>query len=365
MTSPRETRSSGKLYSAASGETLRLPGGHAIALSVLAESMYVVSLPLVTEFRGVNHRECALFLGPKGWGEWAPFPEYRPAEAARWLQSALEAAWGTWPSPRRTDIPINATVPAVAATAVSGILSGYPGCSTVKVKVAAKGQNLAADLARVQAVRDHLTERFPGRDTRIRVDANMGWSPAEAIEAITALARYGLEYVEQPCARTADLARVRRALVQRGIAVKIAADEAIRKAADPLEFARMGAADLAVLKVPPSGGVAAALGFVEQLYDVQEMPVVVSSALDSSVGISAGLALAAALPALEHACGLGTVRLLQHDVVRQPLCPENGFLPVTRVIPDPALLEKYAAPPARQHWWQKRLRLAGQALNTA
>jgi o-succinylbenzoate synthase len=300
-------------------------------------------VPMRVPFRGVSVREAALLAGPAGWGEFAPFGEYDDAESARWLAAAIEAAWAGWPAPRRAAVPVNATVPAVPAAAVPAVLARFPGCTTVKVKVAQAGQVLADDVARVAAVRDAL-----GPAGRVRVDANGAWSVPAAVAALTALAPYGLEYAEQPCAGLAELAALRREL---GGAVAVAADESVRRAGDPERVAVAGAADLVVLKVAPMGGVGAALRVAAGC----GLPVVVSSALDTSVGIAAGLALAAALPELPYACGLGTVGLMAADVVAEPLLPRAGMLPVGRVAPDPDRLAELAAPPDVRSRWEDRL----------
>ncbi len=252
----------------------------------------------------------------------------------------MEAATVAPPAPVRDRVPVNATVPAVAADDVPGVLARFPGCTTAKVKVAEAGQSLADDVARVAAVRAAL-----GPGGRVRVDANGGWDLEQARRALDALAPYDLEYAEQPCAGVEDLAALR------GRGVLVAADESVRKAEDPLRVAALGAADLLVLKVAPLGGVRRALAVAAAC----GLPVVVSSALDTSVGIAAGVALAAALPELPYACGLATVSLLDGDVVRASLDGRGGSLPVRAVEPDPALLERHAAPPARQAWWRARL----------
>jgi O-succinylbenzoate synthase len=306
----------------------------------------VVSLPMRVPFRGVTVREVALVVGPAGWGEFGPFLEYGPVESARWLASALESAYGAWPGPVRAMVPVNATVPAVVPEAVPGVLARFPGCTTAKVKVAERGQSLADDLDRVAAVRAAM-----GPTARIRVDANGGWTVDEASGALGRLAAYGLEYAEQPCAAVEDLARVRVALARNGIDVPIAADESIRKAEDPLRVRDLAAADLIVVKVAPLGGVRRALEIVA----ATGLPAVVSSALDTSVGIAAGVALAAALPSLDHACGLGTVSLLGGDVASGSLVPVDGRLPVGRVAADPDLLDRWAAPPDRTAWWRQRV----------
>ena len=310
----------------------------------LAAGLHVVRVPLTVPFRGVTEREAALLQGPVGWGEFAPFVEYGDAEAARWLAAAVEAAWAGWPAPRRDVVPVNATVPAVPARAVPAVLARFPGCTTAKVKVAETGQGLADDVARVAAVRDVL-----GPAGRIRIDANGGWTVPAAVDALAALAPYGLEYVEQPCATVPELAALRRQLAG---AVPVAADESVRKAADPERVALAGAADLVVLKVAPMGGVRPAVRVAAGC----GLPVVVSSALDTSVGIAAGAALAAALPDLPYACGLGTVGLMATDVTAAPLAPDGGRLPVRPVSPDPERLTALAAPPDRWIWWEDRLR---------
>ena len=323
------------------------PGSDPPDVSDLLRRLHVVVIPMRVPFRGVTHREIALLEGPAGWGEFAPFVEYAAPEASRWLASAIESAYGQWPAPLRAAISVNATVPAVPAAAVEAILTRFPGCTTAKVKVAEPGHTLADDLDRVAAVRAIL-----GPAARIRVDANGAWRPAEAVAALRRLAAYGLDYAEEPCASVAELRELRLALARARVEVRIAADESIRKAGDPLLVARREAADLIVVKVAPLGGVAHALTIVADC----GLPAVVSSALDTSVGISAGVALAAALPALDGACGLGTVALLDGDVTRRPLTPVAGMLRPGRVTVDRELLRAYAAEQARVRWWQDRVR---------
>ncbi|KZS73256.1 O-succinylbenzoate synthase [Mycobacterium kansasii] len=309
------------------------------ALADLLDRVHVVALPMRVRFRGITTREVALIDGPAGWGEFGPFLEYQPREAAAWLASAVEAAYREPPPLRRDRIPINATVPAVAAAEVPQVLARFPGARTAKVKVAEPGQSLADDVARVNAVRQLVPT--------VRVDANGGWSVTEAAEATAALTADGpLEYLEQPCATVAELAELRRR-----IDVPIAADESIRKADDPLAVAGAGAADIAVLKVAPLGGVSASLAIAAQL----DIPVVISSALDSAVGIGQGLTAAAALPELRHACGLGTGGLFVEDVT-DPVMPVGGTLAVGPVTPDPARLQALAASPDRRQWWIDRVR---------
>jgi O-succinylbenzoate synthase len=302
----------------------------------------VFSIPMRTRFRGITLREGVLFRGQAGWGEWSPFLEYDPEVAEPWLRCAEEAAARDWPAPLRSTIPVNVTVPAVSPERAHGIvLAG--GCATAKVKVAEPGQTLGDDEARVAAVRDAL-----GPDGRIRVDANGGWDVDRAIGAIRLLDRAagGLEYVEQPCASVEELAAVRRA-----VDVPIAADESIRRAADPYRVRDLEAADVAVLKVQPLGGVRACLRIAEDI----GLPVVVSSALETSIGIAAGLALAAALPELPYACGLATVQLLTSDVVVSPLLPVAGALPVGVPVLDDDALVALSADPGRVAHWEARL----------
>ncbi|MEZ0577849.1 o-succinylbenzoate synthase [Nocardioides sp. MH1] len=303
--------------------------------------MRVVSIPMRTRFRGVTVREAVLVEGPAGRGEWSPFLEYDPAVAEPWLRCADEAAAGDWPEPVRHVVPVNVTVPAVGPEQAHAIvLRG--GCRTAKVKVAEPGQSLADDEARLEAVRDAL-----GPDGRIRVDANGAWSVDDAVAAIVALDRAagGLEYAEQPTASVEDLAAVRRR-----VQVPIAADESIRRAEDPYRVRDLAAADIAVLKVQPLGGVRACLRIAEEI----GLPVVVSSALETSVGIAAGVALAAALPELPYACGLATVQLLTDDVGTS-LLPVDGVLPVGTPAVDEAALDRLAAAPERVAWWEARL----------
>jgi O-succinylbenzoate synthase len=309
-------------------------------------TLSVVQIPMRVRFRGLSVREVALVHGPVGWGEFGPFPEYDDLESSRWLAAALEAGWLGWPAPVRDSVPVNATVPAVPANDVGDILERYDGCSTAKVKVAERGQRLEDDVDRVAAVRGAM-----GPQARIRVDANGGWSVAEATDALLRLSAYGLEYAEQPCATVEELAALRVALARNGIDVLIAADESIRKAADPMRVVREGAADVIVVKVAPLGGVRAALAIAAEC----GLPTVVSSALDTSVGIRAGLALAAALPELPFACGLGTVELMSGDVTDDSLVPLAGSTTLRDLMVDQELLDKWQAPADRQSWWRERL----------
>ncbi len=311
---------------------------------------HVVAVPLRVRFRGIDVREAVVVRGPAGWGEFAPFTEYDDAEASRWLAAAVGSAWAGHPAPVRDLVPVNATVPAVAADAVPGVLARFPGCTTAKVKVAERGQTADDDVDRVAAVRSVL-----GPAGRVRVDANGAWDVATAVSVLARLAPFGLEYAEQPCASVADLRALRVALARAGIDVPVAADESVRKAEDPLRVAVAGAADVVVVQVAPLGGVGAALEVCGRLCADHGLPVVVSSALDTSVGIAAGVALAAALPDLPYACGLGTVSLLADDVAVRPLVPVGGALPVGPVDVDDEALTRLAAPADRQAWWRDRL----------
>jgi O-succinylbenzoate synthase len=306
------------------------------ALDDVLDRVHVVALPMRVRFRGITTRELVLIDGPAGWGEFGAFLEYGDAEAAHWLSAALDSAYRTPPPARRDRIDVNATVPAVDPARVPEILARFPGARTAKVKVAEPGQTLDDDVARVDAVRALVPT--------VRVDANGAWTVDQATAAAAVLGP--LEYLEQPCATVEELAELRRR-----VDVPIAADESIRKAGDPLAVVRAGAADIAVLKVAPLGGISAMLKIAAQI----DIPVVVSSALDSAVGIAVGLAAAAALPNLDHACGLGTGRLFAEDVA-EPVAPTDGYLPVGPVIPDPARLRALAAPPQRRQWWIDRIR---------
>ena len=358
----------------------------------LVARAHVVALPLRERFRGIELREALLIEGENAmWAEWSPFIEYDDAEAARWLGSALEVLGAPFDSPPArsgsegparsgnegparsgSDIPpfpergpqgrvegraaavrVNATVPAVSPDDVPALLARFPGARTAKVKVAERGQRLADDLARVRAVRDVL-----GPSGRIRVDANAAWSLDEATIALEALAALGLEYAEQPVAGVADLGALRRRLA--GL-VPIAADESIRKPADPIEVVRAGAADVVVLKAQPLGGPARALKIARRARAEADVAFVTSSALETSVGLAAAARFARAIDLafssdLDH--GLGTAALLAADVTGEPLLPVDGRIPLRPVAPEPELLERHAAPPERAAFWTERLRRA-------
>jgi O-succinylbenzoate synthase len=299
---------------------------------------------MTTRFRGITVREGVLVETESGWGEFSPFVEYDDAVAAPWLACALEAARGDWPAPVRSSVPVNVTVPAVGPERAHEIVA-RSGCGTAKVKVADPGETLAEAQARLEAVRAAL-----GPEGRVRIDVNGLWSVDEALAGIPVLDRAagGLEYVEQPCASVEELA-----LVRRRVDVPIAADESIRRAADPYRVRDLEAADVAVLKVQPLGGVRACLRIAEDI----GLPVVVSSALESSVGLAAGVALAAALPELPYACGLATRALLTGDLVERSLVPHGGAIGVvSRMPPSAERLAGSRAAPDRVAWWQDRVR---------
>ena len=309
-----------------------------------AGDLLVFDVPMRVRFRQQVRRSGILIRGAAGWGEFSPFPDYDAPTCARWLAAARESAEQGWPQPRRDQVPVNTTVPAVGPEQAHDMVRGS-GCTTAKVKVAEAGQTLADDIARVEAVRDAL-----GPAGHVRVDANAAWSVDEADRALRELARFDLEYAEQPVASLEDMAMLRRRTT-----VRLAADESVRRAEDPLRVAGLEAADIVVLKVQPIGGVRACL----DVADACGLPVVVSSAVETSVGIAAGVALAAALPELPFACGLGTMQLLAADVTGDSLLPVDGFLPVRPVAPDPTLA---TADEATTRWWLDRMEAADRAV---
>lgn len=300
---------------------------------------------MATPFRGVHTREALLFEGPMGWSEWSPFLEYDDEEAKTWLSSAIAFAYEPRPKQLRELIPINATLPAVNPESVEAVLSRFGSFSTVKIKVAEPGENQDDDMARIVAC--HLA--YP--EAKIRLDANGNYTVAATVRLAQELADRGvtIEYFEQPVRTIEELAEARTALNPLGFLV--AADESIRKASDPLEVARREAADILVIKVAPLGGISKALAICAQA----GLPSVVSSALDTSVGLSMGLHLAASLPNLEYACGLGTSNLFIDDVCEPPLRTQDGFMRVTEVAPSTAQLSRLAAESERSSWWLNRL----------
>lgn len=330
-------------------EPLSLP-----SLDDFLSRSHVVSLPMRVKFRGVTTREALVVEGPKGWGEFSPFLEYEAPEASNWLACALEMAWQGAPEPVRDRIEINATIPAVEKYEVASVLERFPGCRTVKVKVAEKGQTLADDVARVQAVRELVPNAV------IRVDANRGWSVQEALEAAKQLGP--LDYMEQPCWSVEELKELRQLLQRSGLFVRVAADEAIRKAEDPYRVAQEKAVDVAVVKAAPLRGPRKVLELAEFMR-ARGLDITVASALDTGVGMNAGIAAVAALPKMSDdenfdvppaAAGLGTQRLFVEDITAdRPIV--DGHMDATLLAPEKARLESLAAAPERKDWWFKRV----------
>lgn len=327
------------------------------SLDDILDRAHVVALPMAVKFRGVTTREAMLIEGPAGWGEFSPFVEYGAAESAQWLRAGLEAAYEGFPEAVRTEIEVNGTIPAVPAEQVPEIMARYPGCRTFKIKVAEPGQTLADDVARVEAVRAAI--QAAGRAPVLRVDANGGWTVEQAIEAAKAL--MPLDYMEQPCRTVEELAEVRAQLMRNGLFVRIAADESIRRVEDPFEVVRLRAADVAVVKPAPLGGVRNVLTLAKQLRE-QHMDVTVASALDTSVGIGMGLHAVAALPKIiddedidvtPAAAGLATGSLFLEDVT-EPRKIVDGHLKLEDLVPDPDRLAALAAPAQRRDWWFNR-----------
>ena len=315
------------------------------SLDELRANSYVVRLPLRVMFRGVVQREALLIQGPAGWGEFSPFLEYGPAESSRWLAAAIESAYQPYPETAVSRIPVNATLPAVTTEQVARVLEHYDAPHTIKIKVAEAGQILQDDIARVAE-----TRRLYPR-AKLRVDANAGWNLDQAVPALCRLSEYDLEYAEQPVPEISDLARLRERLAARGVELKIAADESVRKHSDPVEVARRGAADLIVVKAQPLGGIRQALEIVQEA----GLDAVVSSALDTSVGLGQAAALAASLPELKYACGLSTGTLYKDDVTEEPLIAQGGYLQVKRPVVSRAKLRHYAVEPDAFDWWMRRL----------
>lgn len=310
-----------------------------------ASEPVVYDIAMRTRFRGITRRQGMLLRGAYGWGEWSPFLDYSGAELVPWLRAAREAAEVGFPAPVRDRVPVNCTVAAIGPEEAHRVVAAS-GCTTAKVKVAEPGQRPGDDLARVEAVRDAL-----GPAGRVRVDANGAWSTDEAFTALRALATFELEYAEQPCRTVAELADLRRRLARAGTNLLIAADESIRRSDDPYRVRDEEAADVAVIKVQPLGGVARCLEIAADI----GLPVVVSSALESSIGLAAGVALAAALPELPFACGLNTAPLLTDDVAADPLVAVDGSIEVRAPVPDPDRLAGVRADAETHEFWQARL----------
>jgi len=313
-----------------------------LTLEEVLTSLRVVALPMKTKFRGLQVRETALFQGSAGWGEFSPFNEYDARESLPWLDSAIEAATTQFPTGLRDPIPVNATVPASDDEGeIEKILSWYPGVDTVKIKV---GTGVREDLARIARVRKHLPH------AKIRIDVNGSWSVDDAVFNIRTIygevAGTSLEYVEQPVATLEELREFKERLI---VEVKIAGDEVLRKAFDPFAINLDGAIDVLMLKVAPLGGIKRSL----ELAAHHKLPVVVSSALESVVGISHGLRLASALPNLEYACGLATGALFESDLGTIPI--SNGTMSVSAPDIDDERLQRFAVSPERLEWWRNRI----------
>jgi len=306
-------------------------------LPELLESMRVVALPTKTNFRGVTSREVALFKGPNGWGEFSPFLEYDSKECVPWLQSAIASATSPAPKLFREKIKVNGTIPDVNEPAdIEGIVDSFSGVSTFKVKV---GNNLSEDVARLVQIRSLKP------DAKLRIDVNGSWSVTDAIDNLKVIHENigDLEYVEQPCATVDELRELKAKLP---FSLKIAGDEVIRKAADPFKLDLVGAVDILVLKVQPLGGIERA----QKLANHFGLPIVISSALESAVGINYGLQLAASFTELSFDCGLGTGSLLKSDVGQLPII--DGEIALKNIEPDFAGLE---VSPERYQWWKNRV----------
>jgi O-succinylbenzoate synthase len=311
---------------------------------LLLESLRVVALPTKTNFRGINLREVALFKGEYGWGEFSPFLEYGYEESAPWLASAIEAA--TKPRPRlfSNSVKVNGTIPATNdKDVINSLIASYNGVSTYKVKV---GDNLSEDIVRLARIRSL------GRDIKIRIDVNGLWSVKDAITNLYAFYEEvgPFEYVEQPCATIDELRELKASI---HIPLKIAVDEVLRKAKDPFAVDLSGAADILMLKVQPLGGIARA----QKLAEHHNLPVVVSSALESAVGINYGLALAASFEEINFDCGLATGSLLSADVGDLPIV--DGEIAIREIEPNFEGLEVSAE---RYEWWKNRIMKTAELL---
>jgi o-succinylbenzoate synthase len=307
--------------------------------SDLFSDFQVLSIPLRNTFRGINVREVAIFQGRAGWSEFSPFLEYDSSESAPWLHAAVSEAHHPWPRLHRDQVRINATMPQVPPDKVAGILTRFPGAKTVKVKV----DSFAESQERIEAVCDVIP------DVQIRLDINGGWGLQQARDELFKFHhRFGeiFEYIEQPCNSLSDLKTLKGE-----IPYKIAADESIRKVLKVDPTALRESVDVAIIKWSPLGGISSARRLISEL----DMPVTISSALDTGIGISHGAALAASLEEPPLDCGLGTVALLESDILFTPLIPIAGSIHVERQYPDPALLEKYRASNDRQKWWSDRV----------
>jgi O-succinylbenzoate synthase len=309
--------------------------------------LYPVRIPMRHPFRRVDHREAVLMKGPSGWGEFSPFPDYPPVVTARWLAAALELACGSIPDAGRSAIPVNVTVPAVTPDTAASLVA-ESGASTAKVKIGNPGDTEADDEERLAAVRDAL-----GASGHIRIDVNASWDLETASRRLESLSRFNLQYAEQPVATIEDMSELRRRTD-----VPLAADELVRESRHPLRVIEEGGADVLILKSQPMGGVVRVLDLARR----STVPVVISSALETSVGMYAGLLAASLLDELPYACGLGTVALIEGDPTLSPLIPRNGMLEVRRPEPDPDLLERWRPKPSRSDELLRRLRAAAEVL---
>ena len=310
----------------------------------LLETMRVVALPTKTNFRGISVREVALFKGEYGWAEFSPFLEYGFEESAPWLMCAIEAATKPRPKLYRNCVKVNGTIPALNVPAeIERIVDSFPGVNTFKVKV---GENLSEDIARLARIKSLRPQ------ARLRIDVNGSWSVQEAITNLRAIYENigPLEYVEQPCETVEELRELKEKLK---IDFMIAGDEVLRKSTDPFAIDLKGAIDVLMLKVQPLGGIARA----HTLADHHKLPVVVSSALESAVGINYGLQLAASFPEMNFDCGLGTGSLLTSDVAALPIV--NGEIEITDVEPD---FSGYEVAPDRFVWWKNRVMKTAELL---
>ena len=312
-----------------------------------ALELHPVRIPMRQRFRRVDHREAVLVRGPGGWGEFSPVPEYPPAVTTRWLAAALELACGELPAPGRQFIPVNVTVPAIAPD-VAVALVRESGADTAKVKVGDHPDSEDEDIERVAAVREAL-----GPEGGLRIDVNASWDLETAVARIERLDEFDLQYVEQPVATLEEM----KALRDR-VAVPIAADELVRQSPYPLRVIEQGAADILILKVQPMGGVSRMLDLANR----SPIPVVISSALETSVGMYGGLLAASLLDDLPFACGLGTVALIEGDPTKEPLVPMDGRLEVRRPEPDPDLLERWRPERDRGAEMLRKLRAAAEVL---
>ena len=305
----------------------------------LLDTLRVIALPMKTKFRGITVREVALIKGLHGWGEFSPFLEYDEAESAPWLASAIDAATTPKPKLYRTSVAINGTIPALNdAEDLKRIVDSFPGVNTFKVKV---GTDLAADLARINIIRNLQPQ------AKIRIDVNGLWSVDQAERFLNVVGE--IEYAEQPCATIAEL----RELKSR-TSVKIVGDEVLRKAADPFEIDLTGAIDYLMLKVAPLGGIKRAHALAEH----HNLPVVVSSALESAVGINYGLTLAASFEEMNFDCGLGTGSLLAADVAQLPIV--DGKIEITDFEPQLTGLDVASD---RFEWWKNRIMRTAELFN--